>query len=336
MWEVDYLFKPPADDWEHWKPDWKKAADVCERLMRQCKHVKLALVFAGIRMEKEGLTGLRDGLVLLAEWLERYWDNLYPQIDTGATNLNERFLQRVNELRNLVSRDPEGIAVLRWLDDARVVRSRAYGSITVRAMLILHDFSKRVEGEKLPDIGGSELTRLDLAAAFDELLRTSPELWKAQEEALTECLQLVTRIDEFVTLKTGPGLGINCKPLEQVLLNARKCFDAFRGTSEKVESETLTSAVLPVDAAGTTHMAAPSGKITSRDGVLQAIRAIGEYYRHYEPSSPVPILMDRAARFAQMGFVDIFAELAPDAATEARRQLGVLEKKEEEKPKEKS
>lgn len=334
-WEIDGLFTPSGDPLQ-WKPDWKDVADVCQRLMRQCKHIKLAIVYAGVRMEEDGLPGFRDGLKLLFVWLERYWEQLYPQIDREVADPYEQFLQRVNELRNLTSRDIGGVSVVAWLDNVVICESRSFGKLTLRSVSILRKLASRVDGEQLPKVGDVELNEAQLEGAFREFKETAPERFKAQNQALAECLVLTTRIDNFLSEKTGAARSISFKPLEQALCVAQNCLAAFSEShgesSDATESVASVAEVdLPVAAGGDKGMVA--GKILSRKDVIKAIQAIREYYIRCEPSSPVPILMERAERFVNMSFMDIFTELAPEAADQTKRVLGVQQR---EKPSETS
>jgi len=47
--------------------------------------------------------------------------------------------------------------------------------------------------------------------------------------------------------------------------------------------------------------------------VVRVLDKICEYYERFEPTSPVPIFMQRAKRLVTMNFVDLIKDLAPDA-----------------------
>jgi type VI secretion system protein ImpA len=50
-----------------------------------------------------------------------------------------------------------------------------------------------------------------------------------------------------------------------------------------------------------------------------------DYYRQREPSSPVPLLLQRARRLVPMSFVEAMRELAPSGVEELARVAGQLE-----------
>ena len=59
--------------------------------------------------------------------------------------------------------------------------------------------------------------------------------------------------------------------------------------------------------------AAITGDVASRDDVIRMIDKILAYYQRYEPSSPVPMLLERAKRLAPMSFMEVMENLAPDS-----------------------
>jgi type VI secretion system protein ImpA len=65
-----------------------------------------------------------------------------------------------------------------------------------------------------------------------------------------------------------------------------------------------------------------SGGISSRDDVLRALDKICAYYARYEPSSPIPMFMQRCKRLVTMSFVDIVKELVPDGVNQVETLRG--------------
>jgi type VI secretion system protein ImpA len=68
------------------------------------------------------------------------------------------------------------------------------------------------------------------------------------------------------------------------------------------------------------------GVIRNSTDVLAALQRICDYYKKSEPSSPVPLLLQRAARLVNKDFMDILRDLAPAGVTEAE-VIGGLEKR---------
>jgi type VI secretion system protein ImpA len=64
-------------------------------------------------------------------------------------------------------------------------------------------------------------------------------------------------------------------------------------------------------------MAGPSGSIRNRTDVIATLDRICEYYARAEPSSPIPLLLQRAKRLVNMDFMGIVRDLTPSGVSEA-------------------
>jgi type VI secretion system protein ImpA len=62
----------------------------------------------------------------------------------------------------------------------------------------------------------------------------------------------------------------------------------------------------------------PTGEIVGRDDVIRTLDRLCEYYKRYEPSSPVPLLLMRAKRLVSMDFMEILQDLAPNGIAQAQ------------------
>jgi type VI secretion system protein ImpA len=67
---------------------------------------------------------------------------------------------------------------------------------------------------------------------------------------------------------------------------------------------------------------AASGEIQSREDVVRMLDRITEYYNKNEPSSPVPLLLQRAKRLVSADFMSIIKDIASDGAQQADLLLG--------------
>jgi type VI secretion system protein ImpA len=65
------------------------------------------------------------------------------------------------------------------------------------------------------------------------------------------------------------------------------------------------------------------GAITSRQDAIRALDAVAEFFRRHEPSSPVPLFVDRAKRLVSKNFLEVLADVAPDALPGARTAGGL-------------
>jgi type VI secretion system protein ImpA len=57
--------------------------------------------------------------------------------------------------------------------------------------------------------------------------------------------------------------------------------------------------------------------------VIDALDRICAYYAEHEPSSPLPVLLQRARRLVGKSFIEIIEDVAPDGAGQFRHLGGL-------------
>jgi type VI secretion system protein ImpA len=65
------------------------------------------------------------------------------------------------------------------------------------------------------------------------------------------------------------------------------------------------------------------GPIRSRDDAVRALDAIAAFFRSSEPSSPVPLFVERAKRLVAKDFLAVLEDIAPDAVSQVKVVGGV-------------
>ena len=66
-----------------------------------------------------------------------------------------------------------------------------------------------------------------------------------------------------------------------------------------------------------------TGAVRSREDVTRVLEQICEYYAKTEPSSPVPLLLQRARRLVNLNFVDLLTDLSPDGLSQLKLIAGL-------------
>ncbi|MCX7102379.1 MAG: hypothetical protein NTX38_13095 [Methylobacter sp.] len=87
------------------------------------------------------------------------------------------------------------------------------------------------------------------------------------------------------------------------------------GGDEAVEEDIIEGA------SGQSSIAAQksiSGAINNNQDVTKTLNLVCEYYRKNEPSSPVPMLIERAIRLVGKSFMDALKDIAPGGIDEAK------------------
>ena len=70
-----------------------------------------------------------------------------------------------------------------------------------------------------------------------------------------------------------------------------------------------------------------SGTINSREDAIRALDKVCDYFKQHEPSSPVPLLLQRAKRLVAKDFIEIIRDLTPAGVAQAEEIGGILNQK---------
>jgi type VI secretion system protein ImpA len=102
--------------------DWKFVAKQCASLIAQrSKDLQLAVWLIEASAKTGGLRGLADGVFLLADLCERFWDTLYPALDDGVE-------QRIGNLSWIAARTPQLILEMPVTEDGGFSIHRVEGA----------------------------------------------------------------------------------------------------------------------------------------------------------------------------------------------------------------
>ena len=66
-----------------------------------------------------------------------------------------------------------------------------------------------------------------------------------------------------------------------------------------------------------------SGPLQSREDVIRVLDQVCDWYSKFEPSSPVPLLLQRAKRLVNKNFVEAIQDLTPSGVTEIQNIAGL-------------
>ena len=83
------------------------------------------------------------------------------------------------------------------------------------------------------------------------------------------------------------------------------------------------AAVGASEGGGTETAGFTGGAVMSRQDAVRALDAVADYFRRNEPSSPIPLLIERAKRLVAKDFLEVLADIAPDAVPVARSAGGL-------------
>lgn len=292
------------------EPPWPKVREESEVLFGSTKDLRVAGILHCALLKTAGVAGLEDSLALIRGLLERYWDHLYPPLDAEDDN-DPTF--RVNCLISALAGE-EPLAALRQVP---IVESRQYGRHSLRQYRIATGVLKvEPPAEMTPE---QELGRFEAAMAEVDLA-----LLKSSAAAVTAAAGHLNAIEKVLLDKAGDS----SEELAPVRADVQELNRIFAAQLTKRGELAPGSDSLPASggAGGPAPAAGVAGQLTSRADVVRTLDAICAYYARSEPSSPIPLLLQRAKRLVDKGFMDIIRDLTPSGVSEAE-VIGGLEKK---------
>lgn len=298
-------------------PNWKVLRERCVELLGRSKDLRVMTALCLAQTKMEGLAGLKESLSALKTALERYWEPIHPKLDPEDGNDP---LQRMNIIAGLATSRGTFGDPMRFLD--RLCEVPLTNSIQL-GKFGFGDVLRSQTGEA--DAQGTPAPAADvIAGAFRD---TNPEALKATRQLVLDMLEIVKGIDAHLTATVGASRA----PSLEVLLTQFKDMDKAivpyiaDGSVSGAEGETAAQG----DGQGGAGTGAKpiTGEIQSRQDVLKMLEKICQYYARTEPASPVPGVIKRAKRLAEMTFMEIIKDMCPDAESTVRTVTG--EKEEE-------
>ena len=281
-------------------PEWKVIKKLALELLSRTRDLRIAVPLLRSMLSLHGLPGFADGSQLIQALVSTRWDSVHPQLDPDD-DLDP--MLRVNSLASLV----DGATMLRELKEAVLVQLPGLGPLTLRTL-------EMASGE-LPTPEGQEVVSLAILEAA--LRDADPEVARAALEAATAAHDHVVELELELVRRIGSSQALNLDPLVR---NLRRIRD-FLGRQEGVDDGVVDAAEAG-DGAGVAaeggsvrrqSAAGISAEVESRADVVRMLDKILAYYARSEPSSPVPMLLERAKRLAPKTFFEILEDLAPDS-----------------------
>ena len=285
------------------EPDWPAVKRRALELLRRSKDLRIAVTLSRSLLHTDGLAGLKDGLDLVAGLIERQWDGVYPRLEDGGDAT-----MRVNTLASL----SDWNTTVRPLRETPLVDSRALGRYSLRDIEIANGTAPKPAGEDSPAPDPETVDQAFRDSDLDQLEGTARDLRGA--------LETVGRIASGVSGKTGASYAVNLERLTSILNSAAQI------VAQRLVDRGAASGASGNNSPGddtAVRPAARAGEIRSREDVIRLLDMACEYFKRNEPSSPVPLLLQRAKRLVSMDFLEIVQDLAPGGVAEVRTLGGL-------------
>lgn len=307
------------------KPDWQKVRRLSLELLERTKDLRLCVYFAAASLRQPGgdLSEFTNVLSLVQKLVEDHWDTVHPQPDASdETNPFRDRVQALQELGTEVGHQGDAYKIIIQLRLVPLTRSGRGPQFCRRDIMILRNQLRGAEKEKKKLISDEKKDDAALKSAFVQTVSKASKhlenLARDARRATAHTDAISSRFEQKAGKRCTPDLG----PLKSELLAIVKEIEKHLGFRAEVSGDPKIDDADPTVDKPRKQPFTPIGEISSREEVLQAIDRIQDYYRQHEPSSPVPLLLQRARRLANMNFVDIVQDIAGDAVQNMKVLLG--------------
>ncbi|HTU58815.1 MAG TPA: type VI secretion system protein TssA [Polyangiales bacterium] len=271
--------------------NWRDILNKSDKLLRESKDLRVAVIMTRALLHVDGFAGYCSGLSVVKGIVEQYWDGLYPALEEGDPDP----IMRLNALRELWN-----TPTMNELRGAVLVSVRGLGDFSLNDFLIAKGLAKPRTGVTppspqhvlrgfetgaTPELMAQARGGLDDVKALESMVRTKANDHGFETAPLREIFgRAVTGLSEFVRATVAAGEA------------GAPSADQGDGAGAVAEMRSVPMAI--------------AGEVQSRDDVMKMLDKIVTYYEKNEPSSPVPLLMQRARRLVTMNFMEIMKDLA--------------------------
>ncbi len=287
-------------------PNWRDIKKKSEALLTRTIDLRVLVCYLRALIALEGFSGLQDGLTLIKTAIETRWDTIHPQLDPDDDNDPT---ERINVLMSLCDHE----TLLKSLQQTPLLESKLLGRFNFRDLSIASGKSTATSNEKAVN-----------QATIDGAVQDC-EIGHLQQtfEAITSSLESINQLEALVTDYVGVSEAPSFTEL-RVFLKESKSFLATAleargiGDDEPITEEAYEEG----EAVSVLSTKSISGAINNNQDVIKTLNLVCDYYKKNEPSSPIPLFIERAIRLVGMNFMDVLKDLAPAGIDEAKFILG--------------
>ncbi|MDB4982865.1 MAG: type secretion-associated protein ImpA family [Myxococcales bacterium] len=279
-------------------PDWPLVERQARALLGRTKDLHVTVHFTRALIRLRGWEGFAAGLALLATNLADHWDGVHPRLDPDDGNDPTA---RLNVLAGLA--DAATLAGVRAMP---LVATRSTGAFGLREIDLATGETVAAPDDPAPP---------SMAVIDGTVNEVDVEALTATATAVTACAAALAAIEATVADKSTQTPSFGRLPL--LVRSAERLTASWLAQRQPAQAglEATAGDTSPTRARG-------SGEISSREDVIRTLDRVIAYYARHEPSSPIPMLIERSKKLVPMSFVDIIRELAPDGVSQIENLRG--------------
>ncbi len=286
--------------------NWSDIRRQAEGLFKDSRHLRVACHLARALLRTDGLVSFCACVRLISDLIERQWAHLYPPLDGSDAT------ERLNILRELAS-----TSMLADLRAAPLLRVKGLGTFSLGDLLVAKGLQKpragttppspqvvfaALENAPLEDVKAVVTAAKGAQQALQHIASQVGAL-TGEAFALPGLAQAFARIDELLGPQVAAAQAISVSAPEQAPIATTQVSSAQGLPSANGAATSTTEMPMKLSPA-------TMGEVQTREEVATLIDKICRYYERHEPSSPVPLLLQRARRLSMMSFMEIMKDMA--------------------------
>mgnify|MGYP001266221620 CR=1 FL=1 len=287
---------------------WPRVRELAEAVLsRRSKDLQVAAWYTEAMTRLQGFEGLTVGLAVLDGLVNDFWAFCYPPLDPDDLEERASRIEWLNRQMPLVIREipltdrtSGAYSWLRW-EESRTVDNLGLKDPAAR--------EKAVADGKLTGELFDKAVQLSGRSFYEKLQN---QIASAANAAAT----LERRVDERFG-NDAPSLRELRQALQGCAELAGKLLARFGGLPQAQAAAPLSARQEGTTGSSLLPTAAPMavGLLVNRADAIRALREAARYFRHNEPHSPVALLAERAANWAEMPLEQWLAAVIKDEGT---------------------
>lgn len=294
---------------------WETVIDEAQTILKtQAKDIEVTCWLIEGLIRLHGYSGLYDGFKLLEQIIEQYWDNLYPEPDEDGIET------KVLPITGLNGESGEG-TLLAPMRNTPLTEDYAEQPFTYWEYLQARNADQVKDDDekaaRIDSLGYSIQSIQNGVANGDSRFYT--DLVGTLEQTQACYKSLIATLRTHCGNDAPPSSNIN-NLLDEILRTSQFIF------ADKLIVEPEPTEEAPVPAAGdntastqgatttqtATSMMVREGAIVDREDALKRLGDIAEYFRRYEPHTPIGPGIERIMKWGRMTVAELMMELLPD------------------------
>jgi type VI secretion system protein ImpA len=283
-------------------PEWVEIRDKARDALGKSKDLRLLAHLGTALLRTDGVSGFSSTLNVASQWLQTYWTQTYPLVDEDA-------ILRCSALNCFA--DP--MAVVDGLRRVPLVISRQHGTFSLRDIdIATHQLA--------PGAGEAVADQNQINAAFGSMPLAS---LNQLHEDVTSAVAAIHKIDDVMRESGGVEATPKFELLSSQLARMSQVLRGQLASHPQSAGDGAAAGNGAGAAAAGQDGPAIAGVVKSRQDAIRALDAVAAFFRQTEPSSPIPLFIERAKRLVSKDFLEVLADIAPDAVAQARAAGGL-------------